>query len=184
MNPSPLDLSQYNLTALRIEAVTRDSAPSPKISTDPVSLKNAEVSASINFGVPRGKRQQGKRPPFAVRLTVRVEPSEDEGKRQFPYRIEVGIQGFFFVIHSKDEADAQRLALVNGTSMLYGVIREIVLSNTLRFAAGPLMLPSVHFLDLAGRIVHKPEGQIGASVSERDATKKLRAEKAAKKALA
>lgn len=143
MHSSPLNLDHYVLTVLRLEETKRGPI-SPKASTDRVSIKDSEIRALIDIGEPK---QPTEPPHFAIRLTIHVEPKS--GNKKFPYRMEVGVQGFFTVLHSKGPTDARNLAAVNGTSMLYGVIRELVLSHTIRFAAGPVMLPSVHFLHLA-----------------------------------
>jgi preprotein translocase subunit SecB len=53
------------------------------------------------------------------------------------------------------QAEERRvLALVNGASLLYGTVREMVSSITSRSAHGPLLLPSLNFQDLAK---HEPE---------------------------
>lgn len=140
MKPSPLELDHYRLVCLHFEEI-EDEKVRPK-SEKYVDLSDAHISASVDIGEPLKK---DKIPHFSIRLHVRAEPQEG---KDFPYRIEVGLQGFFTVHLAKDEAEARSLAAVNGTSILYGVAREVVLSHTLRFSSGPVMIPSVHFLDL------------------------------------
>jgi preprotein translocase subunit SecB len=53
------------------------------------------------------------------------------------------------------QAEERRVrALVNGASLLYGAVREMVSTITSRSAHGPLLLPSLNFQDLAS---HKPD---------------------------
>lgn len=39
---------------------------------------------------------------------------------------------------------------VNGNSLLYGAFRDVLLGRTQRMPCGPVMLPTVHFVDLSG----------------------------------
>lgn len=146
MKPSPLELYDYKLTCLRIEQAGSERSMSPKRSDGRVSLDDAKVRASVDIGEPDAPSgEEGDARHFAIRLRIFVQP---EPGKAFPYTIEVGLEGFF-AVHGNDEpADARALAAVNGTSVLYGVARDVVLTQTMRFGEGAVMLPSVHFLDL------------------------------------
>jgi preprotein translocase subunit SecB len=91
---------------------------------------------------------------FGVKLTLRVGPKEDA---QAPYNIQVSIRGIVRMHLTKQDGQAEErrvLALVNGASLLYGAVREMVSTITSRSAHGPLLLPSLNFQDLAS---HKPD---------------------------
>lgn len=164
MNLSPVELHQYNLTCLRIEEIdSLEASRGP--STDLVQMDQAQLRAAVDIGEPLKKKPKKDEPPhYSIRLRIVVEPREGES---FPYRVEVGLRGFFTVHSAKDPSDARALAAVNGTSMLYSAAKEIVLAQTLRFWSGPLMLPSVHFLDLKQAMSDsKPDKSAPAAMSE------------------
>jgi preprotein translocase subunit SecB len=91
---------------------------------------------------------------FGVKLTLRVGPKEDA---QAPYNIQVSVRGIvrMHLTQVDGQAEERRVrALVNGASLLYGAVREMVSTITSRSAHGPLLLPSLNFQDLAS---HKPD---------------------------
>jgi len=81
-------------------------------------------------------------------ITLNFGIDNKTGKKA-PYDIEVGVIGVFNVLPSLPIEKREDLVTVNGASILYGVIREIVLSLTSRFAEGPLTLPGMNFEDTA-----------------------------------
>lgn len=73
--------------------------------------------------------------------------TNETGKRA-PYSIHVGAKGFFdWVGATKEPVEMLDLIVVNGASMIYGSIREMVSNVTSRSMAGPLLLPSLSFID-------------------------------------
>jgi preprotein translocase subunit SecB len=91
---------------------------------------------------------------FGVKLTLRVGPKEDA---QAPYNIQVSVRGIvrMHLTQVDGQAEERRVrALVNGASLLYGAVRDMVSTITSRSAHGPLLLPSLNFQDLAS---HKPD---------------------------
>lgn len=78
---------------------------------------------------------------------VNIFISNETGKKA-PYSVHVSTKGFFeWVGQKNDPVEIRDLIVVNGASILYGVIREMVSNVTSRSAAGPLLLPSVSFID-------------------------------------
>ena len=91
---------------------------------------------------------------FGIKLTLRVGPKEDA---QAPYNIQISVRGIvrMHLTLVDGQAEERRVrALVNGASLLYGAVREMVSTITSRSAHGPLLLPSLNFQDLAS---HKPD---------------------------
>lgn len=82
---------------------------------------------------------------FLVGVDVFI--TNEEGKKA-PYVIHVGAKGYFeWVAQKVDPIEMKDLIVVNGASILYGVIREMVSNVTSRSMAGPLLLPSFNFVD-------------------------------------
>ena len=77
-------------------------------------------------------------------LTLTAQPGEGS---TFPYDIEMEMMGIFNT-DAFPEADRDVMLLVNGASMLYGAMREMLMTITYRCMHGPVLLPSVHFIDL------------------------------------
>lgn len=81
----------------------------------------------------------------------------------YNWRVELGIQfgsqpedglnysgsfkvvGFFQLDASIPAPEVEALATINGASLLYGIIREMVSNLTARSANGPLLLPTLDF---------------------------------------
>ncbi|WP_299437677.1 hypothetical protein [uncultured Rhodospira sp.] len=112
--------------------------------------------------------------PDLFRLSLRVD-SKDEPSR-CPYHLFVVMTGQFRI--AEDYGDPiQRSRLISNTapSMLFGAIREQVLTLTGRSAAGPWMLPAVMFPireDILRSDVADGPTQKGSSASQKVKTKK------------
>lgn len=79
-----------------------------------------------------------------LRMIVKQDVSADSN---LPYSWSVEILGTFNVLVEGSDEDLARLVTVNGNSMLYGILREVIRSLT---AQGPYkaeMLPSVSFFN-------------------------------------
>lgn len=86
---------------------------------------------------------------YGIELRVHGGPGGENP--DFPYDFEVTYFGFFEA--ERLPADKREdLVAVNGTSMLFGIAREQLLSLTLRFEQGAMLLPSIHFGKLAKQI--------------------------------
>ena len=96
---------------------------------------------------------------FKVLLKLRVGPKEGN---QAPYQVQASINGVvrMHLSQADGQVDERRVrALVNGVSLLYGVIREMVSNITSRSVHGQLLLPSLSFADLANQ---PPDGSTPA----------------------
>ncbi len=110
-------------------------------------------------------------------ITLRIIIKNEEGKI-CPYTIDMEVAGFF-EIFTKDLTESKReeLALINGCSMLYSIIREHVMSFTSRCPNGALIIPTVNFLDKMDK-EHNVEEDISKSGTVKpSATKKKKASK-------
>nr|WP_250207817.1 protein-export chaperone SecB [Curvibacter sp. CHRR-16] len=112
---------------------------------------------------------------FGVKLTLRVGPKEDA---QAPYNIQISVRGIvrMHLTQADRQTEERRVrALVNGASLLYGAVREMVSTVTSRSAHGPLLLPSLNFSDLAN---HKQEDVSHPSLASAIPTKRKRTSRA------
>ena len=159
MQLSPLQLLEYTfdgVSVLPVEGYQPDPAFAPGLVFFPGKLA---MSADTGLAL---LDEQEKYSDFGVKLTLRVGPKEDA---QAPYNIQISVRGIVRMhLTRTDGQDEERRAraLVNGASLLYGAVREIVSTITSRSAHGPLLLPSLNFSDLAG---HKPDDVTPAKLS-------------------
>ena len=146
MQLSPLQLLEYVLdgvSVVPVEGYEADPAFSPGLVFFPGKLA---ISADTGLALLDEKEKYS---DFGVKLTLRVGPKEDA---QAPYNVQVSVQGIvrMHLTQANGQAEERRVrALVNGASLLYGAVREMVSTITSRSAHGPLLLPSLSFADLA-----------------------------------
>ena len=81
---------------------------------------------------------------FIVALGIAIDQAED---RPTPYKLDIAALGLVEVSEKVEKQTRRDLALVNGASLVYGAIRELVTTLTARCIAGPLVLPTADFRD-------------------------------------
>ncbi|TAN52538.1 MAG: hypothetical protein EPN21_03780 [Methylococcaceae bacterium] len=81
---------------------------------------------------------------FVVKLRIMI--ANEQGKKA-PYDVEIEAVGLFEINKAVKKEFCLEMAEINGAAILYGAIRDQVLSLTSRCIHGPLMLPTVNFLD-------------------------------------
>ena len=158
MQLSPLQLLEYTfdgVSVIPVEGYEPDPAFAPGLVFFPGKLA---MSADTGLALLDEKEKYS---DFGVKLTLRVGPKEDA---QAPYNIQVSIRGIvrMHLTQADGQAEERRVrALVNGASLLYGAVREMVSTVTSRSAHGPLLLPSLNFQDL---VRHEPERVMPAAL--------------------
>lgn len=146
MQLSPLQLLEYTFYGVSVMPVDGYVAD-PEFSAGLVFFPG-KLALSADTGLAL-LTEEASYSDFGVRLTLRVGPKEDS---LAPYQIEVSVRGVMrmHLTQSIGQAEERRVrALVNGASLLYGVVREMVSNITSRSAHGQLLLPSLSFADLA-----------------------------------
>lgn len=123
---SPLQLKGYRFTQLQLEGVPRG-----------LPEGDMDVQATRVIGRHVTEAQEWK-----VDLKVTFQPTE---KKPGPYRGVVEAVGYFGVAEGITDGEAEALVAVNGASLLYGAIREMVLIMSSRSSHGEFMLPTVRF---------------------------------------
>ena len=159
MQLSPLQLLEYafdGVSVVPVEGYKADPAFAPGLVFFPGKLA---MSADTGLALLDEKEKYS---DFGVKLTLRVGPKEDA---QAPYNILISVRGVvrMHLTQADGQAEERRVrALVNGASLLYGAVREIVSTITSRSAHGPMLLPSLSFADLA---THKSDELAQAAIS-------------------
>lgn len=75
---------------------------------------------------------------------VNIKVTSAEGKVA-PYEVSLEVVGTFLLDPNFPEEKREKLLLVNGCSMLYGMCREFLMSTTSRGPWGGFMLPTISF---------------------------------------
>ena len=83
---------------------------------------------------------------FVVTLKLDHAPADDS---VFPYSFMIEAEGLFTIDHDGDLDERRRLVAVNGASILYGAMREQLLTLSARHRYGPVLLPCLDFRGLA-----------------------------------
>ena len=151
MQLSPLQLLEYTfdgVSVIPVDGYEADPAFAPGLVFFPGKLA---MSADTGLALLDEKEKYS---DFGVKLTLRVGPKDDA---QAPYNIQISVRGVvrMHLTQADGQAEERRVrALVNGASLLYGAVREMVSTITSRSAHGSFLLPSLSFQDLA---THKPD---------------------------
>ncbi|MGD1084237.1 MAG: protein-export chaperone SecB [Verrucomicrobiota bacterium] len=127
---SPLQLQQHFFTHVSVHANVKGT-PKGNLNLEPTFLmqKNAE-----------NERQWV--------LVLRVILKSNDPEAPFLYEADIGIQGLVEIHESFPAERREQVAAVNGLSLLYSAIREIVLNVTARSPNGPVCLPTLNFAEV------------------------------------
>lgn len=81
---------------------------------------------------------------FFIVLHVAIDQEE---QKPAPYKIDVSALGIIEIAEVVEPEKRRNLALVNGASLVYGAIRELITTVTSRCIPGPFILPTTDFRD-------------------------------------
>jgi len=139
MQPSPIQLKvmQY----LRIKVFAREFKADNGESVQDFDFLGVSIGERIGIAVMGDKENPTM---FAVRLHITID--NEEGKVT-PYDVDVEVVGSFAVSENIPKDNRENLVLVNGCSILYSAIRDQVMTLSARCHHGPMILPTVNFLD-------------------------------------
>lgn len=151
-----------NISSLQIKAMAFDI-----VSVNPTTASKNEFLSAENFDFSGVKiicevgygdiSQEHDSAPFTymmVSLHTRVENKEG---RTCPYDLNVRVNGVFHWLDTGVAPEKrQDLIVVNGASLLFGAVREMVSTVTARSVCGALLLPCLTFHDNAPSL-HKDE---------------------------
>lgn len=139
MKFSPLQLVHSQFTAISIMSNDISQTETPSSETPYPAVSEDNIETNITLGLPDDNPDPH---DFVVLLGV---SSSDEAPTSMPYRFAVQIEGVFHIDHDGDAQERKRMVVINGASMLFGIIREQILTLTMRHKNGPLLLPSLDF---------------------------------------
>lgn len=119
------------------------------INIQPSKNKPEELEAGsfdwngVNIGL-QTKYKKHKMRAYSVFLRVAI---DNKDAKISPYTIDVQVLGLFDYLGKDDEKTIEDLIVVNGLSILYGTLREMVTMITSRMPYGAICLPGANFLD-------------------------------------
>ncbi len=141
MQLSPLQLMEYSLDGVSITPVEGfDNAK-----RDPLlvfSPKGMTLHSEAGVAVLREKEDFS---DYGLRFTLSLSTSE---AAPTPYELRVSVAGSVRLHGGGTQEERQKLALVNGVSLLCGVVRDLVSSVTSRSRYGQMLLPTLNFSKL------------------------------------
>ena len=99
-----------------------------------------QVTSEFSFGyeVERHKTDTNK---FRFSFTMRAKPKQQ--KSPAGYEIECNILGLFSFVEGTTEEEMQQLIRINGSTVLYGILRGQIATLTGSFPGGKFTLPTV-----------------------------------------
>jgi preprotein translocase subunit SecB len=140
MKPAPIYLNNYFITELSITA--RESFDSEK----EINAKMEEFNVQEEVQKIENKDLDGSF--WQVVLTVSQQPAAESN---FPYEFRIVIVGLFELFAKELSEDKQeKIIRINGSSMLYGSVREIIKANTGRGPYESVVVPTVSFYEPNG----------------------------------
>ncbi len=143
MKLSPLQLVHSQFTAISV--ISKEMAQMEPSSADSPypDVTEHDIKTEITLGLPDDSVDPH---DFFILLGI---SSTDEDAKTIPYRFAAKIEAVFRFDHDGGIEERKRIVVINGASMLYGIIREQILTLTMRQKNGPLLLPSLDFRALS-----------------------------------
>ena len=141
MKASPLQLKQYWLSSL-------------SVSTNPQFDPSGEAQLKIESNA---QRTPNAHDPKEWKVDLRVQ-SKVEDPKSFPYNFSLEITGVFGFATDVPAESREKIIAANGPALLYGALREILVSVTSRGPFSPVILPTVTFIDEVPQ-QQRPAGQ-------------------------
>ena len=139
MKLSPLQLGYYRVVELSVASrmeIDRDQPVSAVICSE------MKASLELHHDV-----EDDSAATTSWTTSLRLEFTPPEGDNS-PYEFRVGLFGFFRCAKNLPPGlDAEKMVGINGTSVLYGIARELIQSLTEKALWGSLTLPTMSFTD-------------------------------------
>lgn len=143
MRSSIIQLRQLAFKGIHVEAVE------PAADAPPGDAAGFDFDGTI-FRVELGsetlENAEDDNDPGVFVVMLRIAIDNQEGKPA-PYLIDITAMGLIEIARKIDKEKRGDLAAVNGASLIYGAIRELVTTLTARGTVGSLVLPTMDFRD-------------------------------------
>jgi len=144
VRPSVIQLKEVLFHKALVEAAKPLEDTSPGEAKD-FDFDEVSFRVRVESGPARPKDGAGDNDrTFGVVLGVAID--NVDGKAA-PYKIDVLAVGLVEIADSVEKDKRADLATVSGANLVYGAIRELVMTLTSRAIPGPLMLPTMDFRD-------------------------------------
>jgi preprotein translocase subunit SecB len=124
---SPLQLKSHSFPIIRLQAM-----PGGK------NTSQTSFNRNVSF-IPLPERPN----EWQLELTIKI--ASVDPTNPFLYDLEVIVIGIVEVRAELPEEQKKQIAVVNGFSILYGAVREMVINLTCRSPYGPLTIPTITF---------------------------------------
>jgi preprotein translocase subunit SecB len=135
---SPLELERYFVSD---QAVTARNVFSPE---KEIETRVEEYSVT-NEAIQLPSAEEGQSDKWQVTVHIKHQPAKETN---FPYDFRLTIVGIFSCdIQTADAVHVKRLVKINGSSILYGMSREIIRANTERGPWSGIVIPTYSFYE-------------------------------------
>jgi preprotein translocase subunit SecB len=98
-------------------------------------------------------------------LSLRVIMKSTDAQKPFIYDADIGIHGLVEVQADFPAEKREQIATVNGLSILYSSIREMLLMMTARSGHGPMCLPTLSFVEVLANKIAEDGANAKAPIS-------------------
>lgn len=151
MTPSPIQLVQLMFRRFKVEldeTHAPDEPPNPY--TTIFTFDGVPIVTEVGRGLADPDHEKGRLYLVSLRVIVNNDADDAQPDRKFsPYEIDVEAAAVILLPKGAERlGDPEDIVVVNGAALLWSAIREQVSQLTIRMPAGPVMLPTVHFMDL------------------------------------
>ncbi|BAK10838.1 hypothetical protein PAJ_0758 [Pantoea ananatis AJ13355] len=107
------------------------------------SFSNLKLNSTVNIATPEEDENPNN---FLLSLDVECVPEESSS---FPYVFKFRVEGIFECsFPENDTEERKRFVVSNGSTMLYGAVREVLINLTSRQKYGPVLLPTTSFANM------------------------------------
>ncbi len=144
MRLSPLQLQKLVFTRIRVASAKVFEKITPKDDATNFDFQGVTLITNLACGSAQGQEKNPR--DFLVKLGIIL--NNKQGKPA-PYLLDVEAAGYLNVSELIPKDDRSDIVLVNGASLLYGAIRELVSHLTARSPLGMCQLPTMNFADHA-----------------------------------
>lgn len=159
MNIAPIQMVSLAYRRLSVEADFEHMPKNADAPPDPHSmLEGVELRTDVGFSPLDEADPRGTSYFVTLRLRTHNPKPEDPQPKFSPYLIDIEAGATIVLSEAaQNRPDAQQLVYVNGPSLIWGAIRELLALMTSRMPAGTAMLPSVNFHDLKNALAPKQD---------------------------
>ncbi len=142
MRPSIIQLKRVFFQRFEVEAI---EPPEGTAQIEAADFDFEGITFRVSLDTQPAMNEEDVDPQiFFIVLHVAIDQNE---KKPAPYKIDVSALGIIEISEVIEPEKRRDLALVNGASLVYGAIRELVTTVTARCIPGPFILPTTDFRD-------------------------------------